>query len=246
MARWSSQEPTWTTAALADTTNLTDTAYHALQGGSSTQRINILEVYIGGQASASAPNIMLLARDSTVGATLSVGRQAALDPATAALAAPMTTFNTATTKPQRSATLSLLNLSFNAFGGIVRWVAAPGEEIGMLGNTASLGEVSLSAFTGSTAGLSARTSSSSPSDLRWRGGRSWRSPWPSAAPSPPRLRSPGEVGAAEAVPCRSSAPAQAGPGRPGPRRPTRGRRPPPSARCGSSIRRASGSTRPCG
>jgi hypothetical protein len=47
----------------------------------------------------------------------------------------------------------LLNLSFNAFGGIVRWVAAPGQEIGMLGNTASLGEISLSAYTGGTPGL---------------------------------------------------------------------------------------------
>lgn len=153
MARWSSNQPTWTPVAVADTTNFTDTGYHALQGGSSTQRSNVLEAYMGGQAGASSPSIMLLARDSTVGATLSVGRQAALDPATAALAAPMTTFNTATTKPQRSATLSLLNLSFNAFGGIVRWVAAPGEEIGILGNTASFGEISLSAFTGGTPGL---------------------------------------------------------------------------------------------
>ena len=38
-------------------------------------------------------------------------------------------------------------------GGIVRWVAAPGEEPSTIGNTASLGEVSLSAFTGGTAGL---------------------------------------------------------------------------------------------
>ena len=83
-----------------------------------------------------------------------MGRLAALDPATAALAAPPVVFNTATTKPQRSATLSLLNLSFNAFGGIVRWVAAPGQELGMLGNTAALlGELSLSAFTGGTPGL---------------------------------------------------------------------------------------------
>lgn len=153
MARWSSNEPTWTTAALADTTNLTSTNYHALQGGVAGQRINVLEVYIGGQANASAPNIMMFARDSTVGATLSVGRTAALDPATAALTNPPVTFNTATTPPQRSATLSLLNLSVNMFGGIVRWVAAPGEEIGLLGVAVNTGELSLSAFTGSTAGL---------------------------------------------------------------------------------------------
>ena len=153
MARWSANETTWTPTAVADTTNFTDTGHMSFQGGTSTQRINILEVFMGGQAGASSPSIMLVARDSTVGATLSVGRFAALDAATAALGTNPIVFNTATTKPQRSATLSLLNLSFNAFGGIVRWVAAPGEELGMLGNTASLGEISLSAYTGGTPGL---------------------------------------------------------------------------------------------
>ena len=153
MARWSANVPTWTPVAVADTTNFTDAGHMSLQGGSSTQVNKLIEVYMGGQAGASSPSIMLLARDSTVGVTLSVGRLAALDPATAALAAPPVVFNTATSKPQRSSTLSVLNLSFNAFGGLVRWVAAPGEEVGMLGNTASLGEISLSAFTGGTPGL---------------------------------------------------------------------------------------------
>lgn len=153
MARWSANETTWTPIAVADATNFTDTGYMAYQGGSSTQFSNVLEVFMGGQAGASSPSIMLVARDSTVGATLSVGRLAALNPFTAALAAPPVVFNTASTKPQRSATLSILNLSFNAFGGIVRWVAAPGEEIGVSGNTASLGELSLSALTGGTPGL---------------------------------------------------------------------------------------------
>ena len=153
MARWSANVPTWTPVAVADATNFTDAGHMSVQGGSSTQRINVLEAYMGGQAGASTPCIMLLARHSTVGATLSVGRLAALDAASAALTAPPVCFNTATTKPQRSATLSLLNLSFNAFGGIVRWVYAQGEEVGMLGNTASLGELSLSAFTGGTPGL---------------------------------------------------------------------------------------------
>lgn len=147
---------TITPTATADTTNLVDATYFGVvQGGSSTQRINILEVYMGGQAGASAPTFMLLSRDSTVAATVSLGTgqtDAALDAATAALAAPPVTGNTATTKPQRSSTLHLLNLSFNAFGGVIRWVAAPGEEITIVGNTASLGEVSLSAFTGGTPG----------------------------------------------------------------------------------------------
>lgn len=156
MAKRSVSVTTITPTATADTTNLVDATYPCLvQGGSSTQRVNILEVYMGGQGGASTPTFMLLARDSTVAATNSLGSgqtDAALDAATAALAAPALTGNTNTTKPQRSATLHLLNLTFNAFGGIVRWVAAPGEEISTVGNTASLGEVSLSAFTGGTPG----------------------------------------------------------------------------------------------
>jgi|SRR5579872_1575825 len=149
---------TQTPTATADTTNLVDATYpFLLQGGSSTQRTNILEIYLGGQAGSSSPTFMILSRDSTVATgTNSNGTgqtDAALDGATAALGAPALTGNSnATTKPQRSSSLHLLNLSFNAFGGIVRWVAAPGEEISVIGNTASLGEVSLSAFTGGTPG----------------------------------------------------------------------------------------------
>lgn len=155
MARWSANIPTWTPVSVADTTNFTNSGFQAVQGGTSTQRTNIWEVYMGGQATSSSPSIMLLARDSTVATgSLTGGRLAALDPSTAALGANPSSFGSAgTTLPQRSATLSLLNLSFNAFGGIVRWVFAPGEEVGMLGNTASLGEISLSAYTGGTPGL---------------------------------------------------------------------------------------------
>lgn len=156
MARWSALYNNWTPTAVGDTSAMTTQAFHALLGGSASQRSNILEVYMGGLAGASSPSIMVLARDSTVtnGVTSNAAKLTALDPASAALAAPpISTSVGSTTLPQRSSTLYLLTLGFNAFGGIVRWVAAPGEEIGMLGNTASLGEVSLSAFTGGTPGL---------------------------------------------------------------------------------------------
>ena len=139
-----------------DTTALADATYpFLLQGGSTTQRVNVLEIYLGGQAGSSTPTFMLLSRDTTIAVTNSNGTgqtDAPLDASTAALAAPALTGNTNTTKPQRSATAHLLNLSFNAFGGIVRWVAAPGEEISIIGNTQPLGEVSLSAATGGTPG----------------------------------------------------------------------------------------------
>lgn len=156
MAKRSFSFQTWTPTAVADAANFTDSTYMALQGGSSTQLIDIVEVYMGGQASSSTPCIMTLARDSTVGATLTAlsgaANDAALHPSTAALAAPPGSFVASTTKPQRSASLKLLSPSFNAFGGIIRWVAAPGEEVTLLGNTASLGEISLSAYTGGTPG----------------------------------------------------------------------------------------------
>jgi hypothetical protein len=155
-ARYSLTTTSVTPTATADTTNLANTTYAGiLQGGNTTMRLNIAEVYLGGEASASSsPTLMVLARDSTVGATVVAGttRNALLDASGTAPATTAVTGNSATTLPQRSATLHLLHLSFNAYGGIVRWVARPGEEPSVVGNTASLGEVSLSAFTGGTAG----------------------------------------------------------------------------------------------
>jgi hypothetical protein len=151
-ASWKSITPT----ATADATNLVDSTYPwILQGASSTQRVKLNEVYIGGEAPASSsPTIMVVARDSTVAATVTAGttRNALTDASATAPASVPTVGHIATTKPQRSATLHLLDLSYNAYGGIVRWVASPDEEVSLVGNTASLGEMSLSAFTGGTPG----------------------------------------------------------------------------------------------
>ena len=158
MTKWSFELATWTPTAVGDASTMTSNGYCGLQGGSSTQRIDIFEVYMGGQATSSAPTFMTLSRDSTVAITptaLSTGQKnAALDPAASALSSPPTAFTAASTNPQRSATATGINLSFNAFGGIVRWTAMdPTETFKMLGNTASNGEVSLSAYTGGTPGL---------------------------------------------------------------------------------------------
>lgn len=157
MAKSSFKVSTFTPVAVADTVAYTDNGYMGLMGGSTTQRIDISEISISGQAGASAPSLLILSRDSTVQATptaLGAGNSnAPLDPATAALAAPPIAFMASTTKPQRSATLGLLNVSLNAFGGIYRWVANQGSEIKMLGNAANAGEVSLSHYTGGTPGL---------------------------------------------------------------------------------------------
>lgn len=160
MARRIVAVTTQTPTATADTTNLVDATYpFLLQGGSSTQEVRVHEISISGQAaSSSSPTFMLLSRDSTVASgtnTNGAGQtDAPLDPSTAALAAPAVVGNSnATTKPQRSSTLHLMNCSLNAFGGVYFWRANKVDECpSVLGNTASLGEMSLSAFTGGTAG----------------------------------------------------------------------------------------------
>jgi hypothetical protein len=138
---------------------LADTTYPlALQGATASQLNRIWEVSLAGQAaSSSSPTFMLLSRDSQAGTTTTVGvlLDAALDFATLALAAPPVSFSQATgTKPQRSSTLHLQNCSLNAFGGNYFWRANRAEEcVTIYGSTTpSLGEVSLSAFTGGTPG----------------------------------------------------------------------------------------------
>src|SRR5262245_5293063 len=157
MPKRSGNHKSVTLTATADTTNLVDSTYPlAIQGGTSTQRVSCMEVYIGGQTGASSIQIMVFGRDSQV-ATGSLTKDAGLNDTSLEIHPGVITslpavFNkAATNKPQRDTAANLLNLSLNAFGGIVRWVAAPGEEISLYGTAASIGEVSLSAFTGSTA-----------------------------------------------------------------------------------------------
>lgn len=145
----------WSAVAVADATNLVNLQFMALQGGSSTQRTLIQQLMFGGQAGASAPVIGVFARDSTIGTTLTAlttgESDAPIDPATAALAAPVQVYTqNSGTKPQRSASSAFGNFSFNGFGGGFLWNAPPYKEFILLGNTASNGEASFSAFTGTT------------------------------------------------------------------------------------------------
>lgn len=156
MAKYAGNWTSVTATAIADTTALTDNNYpYCIQGGTSTQRNLVSEIMIGGEAAASAVAVLKFARNSTASATLVAGTggkvPVLLDgsgtaPATAPLGG-----NSASTDPQRSSTLHLINFSFNMFGGVVRWVASPGYEIAIVGNTASLGDAALSGFTGTGA-----------------------------------------------------------------------------------------------
>jgi hypothetical protein len=104
-------------------------------------------------------NIMQFARNLTVATTPTAlaapNGDGPLSGASAALAAPPVTYVAAATGPQRTNTAltARLNLSFNAFGGIVKWFANRGEEWQIIGTSVSVAPSSLSAFTGGNVGL---------------------------------------------------------------------------------------------
>ncbi len=158
MAKRSFGNVNWTPTATADAVAHANATHQTLKGGSTTQRNEVIEVYAAGMAGASSPTFLMLARASVLGITPTALAAPAfdgpLDPATAALAAPPVSYTAAATGPQRSAatTLARLNLAINAFGGIVRWVAAVREEFVIFGNAVNDGEAVLSAFTGGTPG----------------------------------------------------------------------------------------------
>ena len=149
-------------AGTADATNLTASTYLALQGGTSTQVNYVDEIVMGGTSgSATSPMIMLLGRDSTVVGTptaLSTPNSNGLvDASGCVLTGLPVGAITGSVQPQRSNSVTLAKkvFPFNIFGGTVRFnYANTRDRMGILGNTASLGEVSLSSFTGSTASVS--------------------------------------------------------------------------------------------
>jgi hypothetical protein len=159
MAKRTFSQINWTPTATADNTALANATYMALKGGSGTQLINVNEIYIAGMASASAITATSLARSMTIALTPTALATPASDgpnhPSTAALAAPPVTFTAAATGGSRSNTTvdAHLMLGLNAFGGIVRYNASPGQEFSILGNTANLGEAYLSGENIAGAGL---------------------------------------------------------------------------------------------
>ena len=151
MAQYSAGWSAITATAVADTVAFTaGQSYGFLRCGGATTMHKIHEVYLGGEDTASTPTQAILARTSTISVgALSVGTLALRDfNSTAPGTAPAWGSTAATTFPQRSATLYLLQLSLNTFGGISRWQARYGEEITSFGNTASGGEVIMSSKVG--------------------------------------------------------------------------------------------------
>lgn len=144
---------------IADTVALTNGTYMAIQGAAGTQRTNIIEVMIEGEATASAVSYLTLAHDTIIGITAATlvtpNSNGSLDASTGALANPVVVGISFTTPPQRATTVTLPKVPFsiNTFGGVLKWNPwQPNMAFSILGNTQPLGEASLSAFTGSASG----------------------------------------------------------------------------------------------
>jgi hypothetical protein len=144
----------WTPTAVADASNLHQACMDI--GCNAGFGLLVSEIYIGGRASTSTVNNMVFARDSTlvVGPTTLVapntdGPMNTLTAAAQVAGASSTCIQAATTMATRTAnaTSARLYLTHNAFGGLVRWVAYPGEEWGIVGNTVNISQSSLSCVT---------------------------------------------------------------------------------------------------
>jgi hypothetical protein len=153
---------TWTPTNTADTTNMGNATYMAFRGGNASQRWAIEEIYMGGQASASSINDMVLAQHSQVAsaptALAAPASDLAVDSSAATLSVVIVPFTAATTGGQRKAGAYYLTPSFNSFGGIVRLNYSNTQaRIFGLGNTQPFGEMSLSAKndTGTSGAISA-------------------------------------------------------------------------------------------
>lgn len=159
MTKRSFQVPTWTPVANADNAALVNNNYQNIGASNAAVGLIVSEIYLGGQATSSAVAIMQFARNMTQIATPAALTAPNADGALVTLTGPTQaqfgsiTAVAATTGPSRSnaITAARLNLSLNTFGGIVRWVAYPGEEWQIQGVTVNVSETSLSGYTGTAA-----------------------------------------------------------------------------------------------
>jgi hypothetical protein len=136
----------YTPVAHADgASSLADNSYQAIRTTSASS-LRIVELFIGGEATASTVNRMALRRLSTNGATPTNQVPAAVNPLSAASVSQG--YVAGTTGPTIASTQHLANLALNTFGGVIRWVAAPGEEIWGTASTAPNGELCLDSISG--------------------------------------------------------------------------------------------------
>lgn len=147
MAAFGSSIAGWTPTAIATNVQATANNYHAIRCGAATAVVRLTEIYIGGEATSSTVNRMRYQRLST---NATAPTNIVPSPHNLASVAAVTgAYQTVgTTQPTFSNTGSVLTLAFNSFGGIVRWVAYPGEEIYQNTATAPNAEAALASLSG--------------------------------------------------------------------------------------------------
>ena len=130
-------------------TALTNNTYMGLSTGTAnTCVVDVLEILISGMATASTVGAFLFSAVNTAAQTIT-----ALSAGTAnhdfpnvqyanALSSGQaaTPFVSATTAPGATSVVSaqVINLGLNAFGGIIRWNAAPTQQLTMIGGSSAL------------------------------------------------------------------------------------------------------------
>jgi hypothetical protein len=140
--------PGWTATAAGSLA--TASKIMAIKGGSTTQLVDVLEILVSGQASASTVGGHAFCRASALetGAVTALAWPASdggMNPNITALVSgsPTVTFIVSATNPptpSNTATDAHLQLGTNLFGGIIRWNAAPFQQWQIVGNAATLGE----------------------------------------------------------------------------------------------------------
>ena len=149
MATFNAHAAGWTPIAHADgATALLSNSYHALRT-TTASTLRVVEVFIGGEATASTVNRMALRRHATT-ATATPTNLTPAPSNTLSGASVSQSHVAATTGPTVSAsgTQHQGDYSLNTFGGVVRWVAAPGEEIWATVGVVPNGELILDSVSG--------------------------------------------------------------------------------------------------
>lgn len=137
----------WTATAAGSALAAANT-YMGMTGGNTTQICDILELEVSGLASASTifagqwvPVSTTTAGALTIGANATDGPMVVNATALATTMSPFT--SAATTQPTASSatTVPRINTTINAFGGILRWNAAPTQQFQMVGNAVNTGQM---------------------------------------------------------------------------------------------------------
>jgi hypothetical protein len=149
MAKWTFYHGNFTPVATTAGNAISNGSGMSIRGGSASQFIDILEVKVTGQNTASAVTPLILARVSTIGSTptalVSPDHMGPNNMFTAPLSTPISAWISANPNSARSSTVgeAYLDMGLNAFGGIIRWNAAPTQQYSMYGNTSDMGEIVL-------------------------------------------------------------------------------------------------------